>query len=129
NLYLHDPTFPLIKAVRENNLYDWKPKSPVQLCYCDSDEQVTPLNAFIAYKQMKLDGARHVTLCRAGRNFHHSRCALVAMLYTKMYFDTFRRGSKYGGKGKLGSRIMAGIAKSILAHRKEGEHKHHGNKA
>ena len=129
NLYLHDPNFSLIKAVRENNLYDWKPESPVQLCYCDSDEQVTPLNAFVAYKQMKKDGAQHVTLRRAGKNFHHSRCALVAMLYTKMYFDTFRRGSKYGGKGRLGNRIMAGVAKSILAHHKEGEHKHRGNKA
>jgi hypothetical protein len=71
NLYLHDPDFPLIKAIRENNLYDWRPASPVQLCYCDSDEQVTPLNAFVAYHQMRLDGAKHITLRRAGRNFHH----------------------------------------------------------
>jgi hypothetical protein len=122
NMYLHDPHFPLIDAIRKNNLYDWKPDNPVQLCYCDSDEQVTPLNAFVAYKQMKIDGAKHVTLRRAGKNFHHTRCALVAMLYTKMYFDSFRHGHKYGGKGAWGSRIMADIAKGILAHQKKDDH-------
>ena len=120
-MYLNDPNFPLIQKVRENNLYDWKPESPMQLCYCDSDEQVTPLNAFVAYDKMKENGAKHVTLRRAGKNFHHSRCALVAMLYTKMYFDTFRQGSKYGGKGKVGSRLMADVAKVILAKASKGQ--------
>ncbi len=121
NEYLHNPKFTLIEAIRKNNLYDWKPENPVQLCYCDSDEQVTPLNSLVAYKQMRADGAKHITLRRAGKDFHHSRCALVAMLYTKMYFDTFRHGHKYGGKGKLGSRIMADIAKSALLKRNKKE--------
>ena len=125
NEYLHNPNFSLIEAIRKNNLYDWKPESPVQLCYCDSDEQVTPLNSFVAYKQMRADGARHITLRRAGKNFHHTRCALVAMLYTKMYFDTFRHGHKNGGKGAWGSRIMADIAKAVLAHQKPDEHHEH----
>ena len=129
DMYLHDPDFTLIQAIKKNNLYDWKPDNPVQLCYCDSDEQVTPLNAFVAYKQMKADGAQHVTLRRAGKNFHHSRCALVAMLYTKMYFDSFRRGHKYGGKGSAGSRIMADIAKSILSHQKKDDHHEHHHRS
>jgi hypothetical protein len=127
NLYLNDPNFTLIQAVKDNNLYDWKPNSPMQLCYCDSDEQVTPLNALVAKKQMTLNGAKHITLRRAGKNFHHNRCALVAMLYTKMYFDSFRNGHKYGTKGALGKRIMADIAKAILAKQKEkplGRHHH-----
>ena len=129
DMYLHDPDFTLIQAIKKNNLYDWKPDNPVQLCYCDSDEQVTPLNAFVAYKQMKADGAKHVTLRRAGKNFHHSRCALVAMLYTKMYFDSFRHGHKYGGKGSAGSRIMADIAKSILSHQKKDDHHEHHHRS
>jgi pimeloyl-ACP methyl ester carboxylesterase len=122
NGYLHDPDFPLIKAIKANNLYDWKPANPVQLCYCDSDEQVTPLNAFVAYDQMKKDGAKHVTLREAGKDFKHTRCALVAMLYTKMYFDTFRHGRKYGGKGSLKNRIVADIARDLLAHQKKDGH-------
>ena len=63
-----------------------------------------------------------MTLRRAGKNFHHNQCALIAMLYSKMYFDSFRNGRKYGGKGPLGSRIMADIAKVIISHRKKEEH-------
>jgi hypothetical protein len=121
NLYLSDANFSLIQAIKKNNLYDWKPQTPVQLCYCDSDEQVTPLNAYVAYDQMRKNGAQDITLRRAGRNFNHNKCALVSMLYTKMYFDTFRRGSRHGGKGSLGSRIMASVARKIVAHQKKGE--------
>ncbi|MCW3124981.1 MAG: hypothetical protein JWO03_639 [Bacteroidetes bacterium] len=121
--YIHDTTNPLRIALRENSLCEWKPQAPVQLCYCDSDEQVTPRNALVAYKTMKAMGAEHVTLRRAGKNFSHTRCALIATLYTKMYFDTFRRGSKYGGKGTWGPRIVANMAKSMV--KKSGK-KHKG---
>jgi hypothetical protein len=114
NQYKTNPNFPLRVELRENSLCDWKPNAPVQLCYCDSDEQVTPKNAFAAYAAMKNNGAQHITLRRAGKNFKHSRCAVVSILYTKMYFDTFRNGSKYGGKGAPGKRLVADIAKLVL---------------
>jgi pimeloyl-ACP methyl ester carboxylesterase len=123
NLYLNDPNFPLTLAIKKNNLYDWKPLSPVQLCYCDSDEQVTPLNSFTAYKTMRANGAKHITLREAGKDFTHSRCGLVAMMCTKMYFDTFRHGRKYGGRGSAGHLLMADIAKLIMAkHKKDSRH-------
>lgn len=123
-----DPNNALHLALKENSLCNWVPETPVQLCYCDSDEQVSPKNSLVAYKTMKALGARHVTLCEAGKNFNHGRCALIAILYTKMYFDTFRHGSKYGGKGAVGQRIVAGIAKRFLQkhahdHRDEGGHR------
>ena len=112
--FLVDSMHPLRIALRENSLCEWAPAAPVQLCYCDSDEQVTAQNAFIAYNTMKGLGAKHVTLRKAGGNFTHSRCAPIAALYTKMYFDTFRRGSKYGGKGSAGQQIVASMAKKLL---------------
>lgn len=125
--YISDSLHPLRVALRQNSLCNWKPEAPVQLCYCDSDEQVTPLNALVAYKSMKSLGAEHVTLRRAGKKFGHGRCAPIAALYTKMYFDTFRHGSKYGGKGKVGQLMVASIAKSILTKnpkkKKKGEKK------
>ena len=133
NSFINDSIHPLKIALRQNSLCEWKPDAPVQLCYCESDEQVTARNAKVAYKNMKALGAKHVTLRRAGVNFTHTRCALIAMLYTKMYFDSFRHGSKYGGKGTVGQRIVASIAKKILVkggHNRNGseEHKHHDEK-
>jgi len=124
NLYVHDPNFPLNKALRENSLCDWKPDAPTQLCYCDSDEQVTPKNAKVAYKTMLANGAKYVTLRRAGVSFNHTRCAMISILYTKMYFDTFLHGSKHGGKGSAGQLFMADIAKLVV--KKMGKHKHSG---
>lgn len=127
--FMNDTAHPLRVALRENGLCNWKPESPVQLCYCDSDEQVSAKNSLLAFKTMTALGAKHVTLRRAGSNFTHNRCALLATLDTKMYFDTFRHGSKYGGKGAAGQRIVANIAKSLLKkgtlERKDGDkHKH-----
>jgi hypothetical protein len=134
NLFVNDPTFPLNVELKENSLCDWKPDAPVQLCYCDSDEQVMPENARIAYKTMRSNGAQHITLRRAGSDFSHTRCAVISILYTKMYFDTFLHGSKYGGKGAPGKRLMADVAKLIVKKSaKKGkhggdEHEHHHDK-
>ncbi len=126
--FMSDSSYPLNIAIRENGLCDWKPDAPVQLCYCDSDEQVSPKNSLAAYKTMRGLGAKHVTLCEAGKNFTHTRCALISILYTKMYFDTFRHGSKYGGKGALGQRIVAGIAKKLLQKNGHDHHEDHGGR-
>jgi hypothetical protein len=125
NQYKTNPNFPLRVELKENSLCDWKPEAPVQLCYCDSDEQVSPENAFVAYKTMKSNGAAHVTLRKAGKNFKHSRCAIVAILYTEMYFDTFCHGSKYGGKGAVRKRIVANIVKMVV---KKNSKKHSGDR-
>ncbi|MBS1625845.1 MAG: hypothetical protein JST83_17615 [Bacteroidetes bacterium] len=114
NAFVADSNHPLRIALRENSLCDWAPQAPVQLCYCDSDQQVTPLNAIVAYKTMKSMGARHVTLREVAKDLNHGSCAPIAALYTKMYFDSFRRGKKYGGKGPVKEQIVAGIAKRIV---------------
>ena len=131
NLYKNDPNFALNVALKANSLCDWKPEAPVQLCYCDSDEQVNPDNSKVAYKTMLADGAKYVTLRRAGISFTHTRCAMIAILYSKMYFDTFLHGSKHGGKGSIGQRFTAALAKLVVKkmgkkHKSgSGEHEHH----
>jgi len=113
NIYLHDTTFRLKQCLAANGLCEWKPMAPVQLCYCDSDDQVLAGNSIAAYDGMKRAGAEHVTLKRAGKKFKHVPCALYATLYTKMYFDSFRKGSKYGRKGPAGKRFLLSLAKAV----------------
>lgn len=122
--FQHDPNFPLTVKLRENGLCNWKPEAPVQLCYCDSDEQVTCRNSLVAYNSMRKLGAKHVTLREAGVPFTHSRCALVAALCTKMYFDTFRHGSKYGRKGSVKQQIILAFARKKLAKNKINDSKY-----
>jgi len=114
NLFITDTNFAMNVELKANSLCDWTPQAPVQLCYCDSDEQVTPENAKVAYKTMKSNGAEHITLRRAAIDFHHAPCAIISILYTKMYFDTFLHGSKFGGKGAPGKRLVASMAKMLV---------------
>ena len=78
--------------LRSNNVYDWKPESPTELCYCMHDEQVPYTNSITAYNTMKKNGSTSVSLWLAGKKFRHISCATFAVVYAKMYFDGFRRG-------------------------------------
>ncbi len=113
-LYLNDPDFPLKKALKENNVYDWKPESPMLICYCKSDEQVTYKNALVAYKTMQDNGSRFVKLKHAGKKFSHNKCALLTTFYTKLFFDSIRNGSEKGRKGSLVKRMVVSVSKMKL---------------
>lgn len=117
--FVADSNHPLRIALRDNSLCEWVPQAPVQLCYCDSDKQVTALNAIVAYNTMKKLGAKHVTLRQVARDLSHGSCAPIAALYTKMYFDSFRHGKKYGGKGPVKEQIVASVAKKIVERKEQ----------
>ncbi|MGB1217612.1 MAG: alpha/beta hydrolase family protein, partial [Saprospiraceae bacterium] len=48
--YANDPDFFFKKLLEQNNMYDWKPEVPVQICYCENDEEVLSGNAKKAYE-------------------------------------------------------------------------------
>ena len=98
------------KYLRDNNVYDWKPEMPMQLCYCNGDEEVNYLNSIIAYQTMKKNGADKVELWRAGKKFGHENCALFAVIYTKMFFDGFRDGHP-GYHGPAFKRLLLNLGK------------------
>ncbi|MFN8323326.1 MAG: lipase family protein [Chitinophagales bacterium] len=114
NLFLSDPNFPLHKALDDNSLCFWKPENPIQLCYCKADEQVNYRNSIVAQEGMKKLGAKHITTRNAGNKYGHTKCALFASMYSKLYFDSFRKGSKYGRPGNAGKRFMLALAKLAI---------------
>jgi hypothetical protein len=113
-LFKNDPNFGMRKALEDNSLCNWKPENPVQLCYCNADEQVNYRNAFVARDGMKKLGAKHVTLRDGGRKYGHYKCALFASMYAKLYFDSFRNGSKHGRAGNAGKLFMLSLARLAI---------------
>ena len=111
NLFLTDPNFVLNKALEENSLCYWKPENPIELCYCDKDEQVNYKNSFVARDGMKKLGAKHILLQDAGKKYGHNKCAAFASMYSQLYFNSFRNGSKYGSRGNAGKRFMLSLAR------------------
>ena len=115
HLFVNDPEFIFKKVLIENSMDNWVPKRPMQLCYCTGDEEVAYENAIVAHKYMTENGAENVKLRKvAGDKFTHRKCADWAVLYTKMYFDSFRRGSKKGRRGPVFKRMLIGIAKGTM---------------
>ncbi len=115
HLFVNDPEFIFKKVLIENSMDNWVPEMPMQICYCTGDEEVIYKNAIIAHAYMKENGAQNVKLRKAGgKKFTHRKCADWAVLYTKMYFDSFRKGSKKGRKGPVFKRMLIGIAKGTM---------------
>jgi hypothetical protein len=104
---------PLRRYLRSNNVYDWKPESPTELCYCKHDEQVPYKNAITAYNTMKKNGSTSVHLWMAGRKFRHINCATFAVVYAKMFFDGFLNGHPMT-HGPLGKRALLNIGKLFV---------------
>ena len=51
--YKNNPDFKFNFALKENDLLDWKPETPTQLCYCNADKIVLYENALVAQQKMK----------------------------------------------------------------------------
>jgi hypothetical protein len=104
----------IIKVISENNVYDWAPKSPVQLCYCESDEQVNFQNSIVAYQQMRKRGSQMVFLRSGGKKFDHFQCSAFSSVYTKLFFEAVRKG-KRNLKGKFFKRLLVKTASVLNA--------------
>lgn len=92
--YRNDPDHPFKKRLRENNLTNWKPEAPVQLCYCKGDKEVSYKNSEVAYERIKALGVEHIKLNNLSDYLDHNTCAAFAVLATKYYFDRFKKHGK-----------------------------------
>lgn len=84
-----NPEHPLRKLLKENNTYDFLPKTPVRLYHCPHDEQVSYQNSIIAYDYFKANGLENVSFVTPA-DLPHPDCALPSLLDCKQWFDTFR---------------------------------------
>ena len=115
DLFVNDDEFIFKQLLRENSMDNWVPERPMQICYCLGDEEVVYTNALVAYEYMHARGAKNVKLRKAGgKKYTHRKCADCAVVYTKFYFDSFRKGSKKGRKGPVFKRWLVGIAKGVM---------------
>lgn len=112
NDYLTNPDNGFKKYLASNNVFDWKPEAPMQLCYCNSDESVNYRNSFTAYQTMAKNGSKDVFLRMAGKKFRHESCALFAVVYTKMFFDSYLHGGNE--RGPLMKRMILDIGKMAV---------------
>ncbi|MFT4969385.1 MAG: hypothetical protein ACI9O4_001132 [Chitinophagales bacterium] len=112
--FKNNPDFIFTRYLEKNNNYDWKPESPMMLCYCKNDEQVTYKNAFVAHDAMKANGAKRIILRSGGDKYGHNKCALFSLMNAKFFFDSIKNGKKKGKKGKVMKRFLVSLAKMVV---------------
>lgn len=86
---LNDPMHPASVALRDNDVYDWAPKSPTRLYYCTADEQVWFENSLTAEAVMKANGATDVEAISKG-SLSHGQCVFPAVLDAVEWFKGIR---------------------------------------
>ena len=92
--YTTNPNFLFTKKLQENNLYDWKPKAPVQLCYCQGDREVSYLNSVKTYEEMTKNGKKDIKLNNLSPKLDHNTCALFAVMATVNFFDRYKKNGE-----------------------------------
>jgi hypothetical protein len=65
----------------------------------------------VAYNNFKALGAKNIKLINAGKKYGHFKCAIFASMYSKFYFDSFRKGSEKGRRSSHGKRMLLTFAK------------------
>jgi hypothetical protein len=87
----NDPGSPLYQALRDNDLYRWKPVAPMRLYHCSGDLDVLPANSQVAYNSFKAQGASRVQLNDPQPGADHSGCAIPSLEAAKAWFDTLKK--------------------------------------
>jgi len=86
----NDPGCPLYQALRDNDLYRWKPVAPTRLYHCSGDLDVLPANSQVAYNSFQAQGATQVQLIDPQPGADHSGCAIPSLEAAKAWFDTLK---------------------------------------
>ncbi|MHB0937545.1 MAG: alpha/beta hydrolase family protein [Armatimonadota bacterium] len=83
-----DPQHPVRQALRENDVYDWRPLAPVRLYYVRDDNIVSPDNTLAACANMCKRGG-NVQTVDLGYPYNHFSAFGPAQVAAKRWFDTF----------------------------------------
>jgi hypothetical protein len=88
--FKNNPEYAFLTRLKENNLTDWKPEAPVQLCYCKGDREVNYKNSEVAYDHITKTGKKDIKLDNESDHLDHNTCAAFAVLSMKAFFNRYK---------------------------------------
>jgi hypothetical protein len=77
------------QRMRQNDVYNWNPTSPVRMIYCIGDATVPPQNSLVAYNNFVQNGSTNVFTSVADSNATHDVCTDFATLIAYNWLLTF----------------------------------------
>jgi len=80
---------PVQIAMRDNDVFNWIPESPMRMMYCTADDQVPFTNATFTDSVMNAAGAENVLAIDVNTTADHGGCVIPATFGTITFFDEF----------------------------------------
>ncbi len=84
-------THPTVLALRNSDVYDWKPVAPLKFCHCDADRHVYYENAVKAKQFFERNGAPTIEIINPLRGGDHNTCLLPSIIWAKGWFNTLKK--------------------------------------
>lgn len=81
----------LRQALRDNDLYAWTPRAPMQMYHCAADQDVLPANSQVAFTNFQAHGATQVLFFDPQPSANHGDCAMPSLLAAKVWFDSLKQ--------------------------------------
>ncbi len=85
-----NPRHPLRLALQENDVYRWKPVTPIRLYHCAADQDVVFANSQVAYDTFLSLGDTQVQLIDPLPSAGHVDCAEPSLMLAKEWFDSLQ---------------------------------------
>lgn len=85
----NNPDSPAQVAMRDNDLFNWVPNSPLRMMYCMADDQVAFTNSTFTDSVMNAAGAENVLAVDVNPAADHGGCVIPATFGTIIFFDEF----------------------------------------
>lgn len=85
-----DLSDPVVKLLKDNDIYDWSPRSKMLLINLDGDTIVSPKNTLVAFQTMRRRGVGRDSLRRSiirDSSLNHVTAVPTAMLRARNFFD------------------------------------------
>jgi hypothetical protein len=89
--FLGNTGHPLRLALRDNDLYRWKPRAPLRMYHCRGDHDVLFANSQVALDSFQSLGATQTQLIDPLPTADHADCAMPSLLDAKAWFDSLRQ--------------------------------------
>ena len=87
--FINDPNHFFRVFLKDNDIYEWVPTSPVRMYFCTKDEKVPFQNTYTALNYFLQNGAVSVDTVNSGDLFH-TDCAQPSFLNAKFWIDSYR---------------------------------------
>jgi hypothetical protein len=84
-------THPTTLALKDNDMYDWKPSAPLKFYHCDADRHVFYANAVKAKQSFEKNGSAKIDIINPLQGGNHDTCLIPSIIAAKDWFATLKQ--------------------------------------